>query len=196
MRMRRIEAPARMRSEEVLAGAIEDVVVRHAAHADLIIMERPSDSFSREGLEAVLFKSGRPVLLAPPDWRGDAIGRRILVTWSQSREATRAVADAAAFLEEAEAVTIVSVETNARLNVPQPLGSEIAAHLIRRGVATHARLIESHSRREEAAFVDEASATGADLIVMGASSRSQLRRLLKADSRGAAGAPIPLFLSR
>lgn len=196
-RVRCFEAPARMRSEEVLAGACGDVVARHAAYADLIVMEQPGVGFAREALEAVLYKSGRPVLLAPADWRGRALGRRILVVWSPKREAARAVADAAAFLEEAESVAIVSFEPRARFNANLPSEAELIAHLIRRGVAAHARRIERAGRRRtHEAILDEARAIGADLVVQGAYSRFGPWGPLDCVSRERTDLRLPLFLSR
>lgn len=196
-RMRKFDPPGEMRSVETFTGAIEDTVAYNALHADLVIMERSNDPLNGAVQEAVLFKSGRPLLLAPTDWRGGRIGRRILVAWSAKREAARALADAAPLLEGAEQVAVVTVDAKPPFGASSPPGVDIAAHLARRGVDVDLRHVDGLGRAAEDALIDEARAIDADLIVMGGYGHSRLRQFVFGGVTRALmeRAPLPLFLS-
>src|SRR5690606_24195400 len=64
------------------------------------------DGFS----EHVVFSVGRPVLVLPPNYGQDMIGQRILLCWDGSREAARALADAAPFLQIAADIVTLTVQ--------------------------------------------------------------------------------------
>jgi nucleotide-binding universal stress UspA family protein len=79
---------------------------------DLIIAPRPQN-FTRELVASFvpgefLLKSGAPTLIVPDDWTYQLIGRKIVIAWNASREATRAVHDAMPFLEAADKVVVFS----------------------------------------------------------------------------------------
>ena len=70
-----------------------------AGGADLVVVGQTSPG-AAEGSAAVhpeslIFGSGRPVLVVPHSGPVEVIGERVLVAWNGSREAARAVADAA-----------------------------------------------------------------------------------------------------
>lgn len=60
-------------------------------------------------VEKVVVNSGRPVLVIPYAGEFPHIGERILVGWNGTREAARALHDAMPFLEEAQAVRLLSI---------------------------------------------------------------------------------------
>jgi nucleotide-binding universal stress UspA family protein len=141
---------------------------RLARCADLTVMRRlakmDDDAVRSELFQSALFSSGRPVLLAPPDWQGST-GRRLLVAWSGKRESARALADAAPFIESADHVTIVTAATH-----PSPEGAsgeDVAAHLARHGVKADVKLVAPKSGEEADALLEAARVAQADLIVMG-----------------------------
>jgi nucleotide-binding universal stress UspA family protein len=98
--------------------------------ADLCVLPRPTNETgaARSLAEGILFGSGRPVLLVPPKYSGDAAFRRILIGWDGSARAARAVGDAQRFLVEAEHVQIVCVAEEAKGTVA---GADLAARLSR-----------------------------------------------------------------
>jgi hypothetical protein len=57
---------------------------------------------------AVILGGGRPVLVVPNDGLALASARRILVAWSDTREASRAAFDALPLLQQADAVKVVT----------------------------------------------------------------------------------------
>jgi nucleotide-binding universal stress UspA family protein len=182
-------------------GASRIVIGSRARHADITIVGRPTKTNSEGGhalVEGALFNSGRPALVAPPDWKCREIGRRVLVCWKPTREAARALADADDFLVNANQVTVVTVDAKPSEDGygPSP-GADIAAHLARRGVKVDLANLDSLGRDETRAIQDQALALDADLIVMGGYGHSRLgefifggvtRDMLRTSS-------VPLFLA-
>ena len=157
-------------------GAARDLLVEHGRYADLIIIGQPDpeqDGARPQGFPGELaLASGRPLLTIPYAGRHDDLGRRALVAWNASREATRAVHDALPLLRAAESVVVLAVDPPEQGHIP---GADIAAHLAHHGVHVEAR----HSVAPDIEVGDEllnmASDLGSDLIVMGAYGRSRLR---------------------
>src|SRR5258707_11652281 len=79
---------------------------------DLIVLGRPGRAPQdprMPPLEAALFESGRPVLIAPAS-APQVIGANVLVAWNGSTEQTRTTAFAMPLLREAKEVTVLSGE--------------------------------------------------------------------------------------
>ena len=86
---------------------VPDLLVEYARLRDLTIMPESND---RWYAEAVIFGSGRPILVLPqnPRSRPFEIGT-VAVAWDFSRAAARAVSDAIPLLEKAKKVRVVTV---------------------------------------------------------------------------------------
>jgi nucleotide-binding universal stress UspA family protein len=172
-----------LRSAEALSRDLGRVAAVHARYADVAVMARPSEGsgveLREEIIEGVLFHSGRPALIAPPGWKGGSVGKRVVVAWDASREATRALSEADDLLEQAEAVTVVTVDAKPKMfgHGDQP-GANIAAHLARRGLPAKVQNVDSMGRSASQAILEEAVALNADLIVMGGYAHSRLRELV------------------
>lgn len=172
-----------MRAAEALSRDLGRVAAVHARYADVAVMTRPDDGVGQELreeiIEGVLFHSGRPALIAPPDWKGDTIGKRVVVAWDASREATRALSEADDLLEFAEAVTVVTVDAKPKMfgHGDQP-GANIAGHLKRRGLPAEVKNIDSGGRPAALSILEEANRLNADLLVMGGYAHSRLRELV------------------
>ncbi len=166
-----------MLSEASLAGS--DAAMQ-ARHADLTIMLRPGGTAPSDWrtlvFEGVLFGAGRPVLLVPPNWRNARIGRNVVVAWNGKREAARALADAAPLLENADTVTVLTVDARPSADGvgPSP-GVDIAAHLARRGLKVEVRNLDGLGRDADEVLIEAATGVNADLLVMGGYGRSRLR---------------------
>ena len=182
-RLGQFERAIELRSAEALSRDLGRVAAVHARYADVAIMTRPSDGVGgelrEEIIEGVLFHSGRPALIAPPNWKGQSIGKRVVVAWDASREATRALSEAQSILDRAEQVTIVTVDAKPKMfgHGDQP-GANIAAHLSRRGLPAEVRNVDSMGRSAALAILEEAGALQADLVVMGGYAHSRLRELV------------------
>ncbi|MGD9979999.1 MAG: universal stress protein [Hyphomonadaceae bacterium] len=172
-----------LRNAEALSRDLGRVAAVHARYADVTVMTRPFEGagaeLREEIIEGVLFHSGRPALVAPPGWSGTGIGKRVVVAWDASREATRALSEADDILEFAEAVTVLTVDAKPKMFGHGDLpGANIVAHLARRGLPAEVRNVDSMGRSVSLAILDEANALGADLIVMGGYAHSRLRELV------------------
>ena len=183
MRMKQIGRPYELRTAEALSRDLGRVAAVHARYADVAVLARPQQGaggdLREEIVEGVLFHSGRPALIAPPDWKGTSIGKRVVVAWDASREATRALSEADDLLCFADAVTVVTVDAKPKMfgHGDQP-GANIAAHLSRRGLPATVRNVDSAGRAPALAILEEASALDADLVVMGAYAHSRIRELV------------------
>jgi nucleotide-binding universal stress UspA family protein len=163
-------------------GAAKPVIGMRARHSDVTIVGRPSGisaDADQTILEAALFSSGRPVIIVPPGWKKSVIGRSVLVGWKPTREAARALGDAAHLLAAAENVSVVTVDARPSEDAygPRP-GLDISAHLARRGCKTQLTNIDSMGRTEATAIFDQAKAVNADLIVMGGFGHSRLSEIV------------------
>ncbi|HET9230515.1 MAG TPA: universal stress protein [Vitreimonas sp.] len=182
-RLKQFERGYELRNAEALSRDLGRVAAVHARYADVAIMTRPGDGpgseLREEIIEGVLFHSGRPALIAPPGWSGTGIGKRVVVAWDASREATRALSEADDLLEFAEAVTVLTVDAKPKMfgHGDQP-GANIAGHLSRRGLPAEVRNVDSMGRSASIAILEEAKTLGADLVVMGGYAHSRLRELV------------------
>ena len=124
--------------------------------------------------EALLFESGRPLLLVS-DEIPETIGRRILVAWNGSTESARALSAARPLLATCEAVQVLAVEGGL---VSGPDAEFITAHLRASGFKAQAKTRDRSGTTVGQVIVSEAQDFGADLIIKGAFTHSRLRQLV------------------
>lgn len=139
---------------------------------------------SQEGLlterqlaEALLFRSGRPILVVPrSDQRGFRCNR-IVVAWDYSAPAARAVADALPLLGRAEDVLFLTVGDDKSFGT-NLVRDDVVQALGHRGVQARAE----ERRREGGKIGDVLQAIAlqeqADLLVMGAFGHSRLTEFI------------------
>lgn len=120
-------------------------------------------------VEEVLQESGRPVLVVPYVGHYPGVGRRVLIAWTGSREAARAVNDALPFLEAAEDVTLLSVQqppsSGPGLGGPSP---DVVEHLRAHGVEARYDKAFTGDLAVVHTVLNRAAEAAADLMVMGA----------------------------
>ena len=163
---------------------------------DLICVARPLPGAavpSMSALEAALFESGRPILIAPPA-PPDKLGEVVVVAWNGSTETARTIAMAMPFLAGAEAVVVLSVEDGM---VPGPSGGEVAQGLVRNGIAARTHQVKSGERAVGAAILEECKTLGADLLLKGAYTHSRLRQMIfgGATSHILGAAELPVIMA-
>jgi nucleotide-binding universal stress UspA family protein len=123
------------------SGYPGEVAAVHGRYADLIIVGQldPNDAQApliKPRPEEVALLAGRPVLVLPYVGKFEQIGRRVLVAWDASREATRAVNDAMPLLAGASSVTVIAIDPEqSRERHGEVPGAHIALHLARHGVS-------------------------------------------------------------
>ncbi len=176
----------------------EDEVTAHRGRlADLIVVSRPTeetDVASRMTLNAAIRETGRPVLVVPP---GEAKmpGKRVAIAWNGSAEASRAVRLAMTFVESAEEVVILTAEGG---SIRAAAASELAAYLAWHGIKAEARNIHIADRSGGEEILQECSALGADLLMMGAYTQSRVRQMIMGGvtRHVLAAAELPVVLAR
>jgi nucleotide-binding universal stress UspA family protein len=160
-----------------VTGREEDLIAQQARLADLTVVPHPEaddEASSSDALHAVLFDSGRPVLIAP-HVAPASIGARIALAWNGTAESAASVQAALPWMEHADAVRIFSAEEYQRRGpAAQELASYLALHGVRAEITTF-RPIERDVGKGLLAAVAE---YGADLLAMGAYSHSRLRQLI------------------
>jgi nucleotide-binding universal stress UspA family protein len=150
----------------------------HGRVFDVIVLGRPSrdpQGPRMTTLEAALFESGRPVLIAPPLPRAQ-MGTNVLVAWNCSTEQARATAFAMPILRRAQRVAVLTVEGGAA--VPGPTGEQLCRYLQLNGVPAKPLTVGLGGRLTGEAILTHANALGCDLLIKGAYTQSRLRQLI------------------
>ncbi len=163
-------------SYAAVTGREEDIVAQQARLADLTIVPHPEsgdDVSSSDALHAVLFDSGRPVMIAPHQPPA-AVGTRVCVAWNGTAESASAVTAALPWLKRAAAVRVLTAEGYQRRG---PAAQDLAEYLALHGVSTDIAAFQSDGT-VGGGLLKAASDFGADLLCMGAYSHSRLRQLI------------------
>lgn len=169
-------------------------VEQHARYADLTVIGQ-APAGGADHLSALLLKVGRPLLAIPRFGRFASVGKRVLVAWNGSREATRAVFDALPLLKGAERVTVMTLD--AEESGPWAPGDDISLALARHGVAVETVPSASGGIDPGNALLSRVADLGADMLVMGGFGHSPLReRVLGGVTRSILGhMTVPVFMS-
>ena len=156
----------------------------HARYVDLTILgqldpDGGDTELIRPRPELVALASGRPILAVPYAGQFETVGRRVLIGWNATREATRAVNDAMPLLAGADVVTVLTIDAREGPDAHGELpGADISLHLTRHGVkATIERTVSAGVPAGEV-LLSRAADLGADLLVIGAYGHSRMRELL------------------
>jgi nucleotide-binding universal stress UspA family protein len=185
------------------------VAAHYCRYADLVVLgqhEGERAHVPEDFAAQVLLQSGRPVLLVPSSGRFGEVGRRVLVSWNASREATRALHDALPLLRGADAVLVLAFQAPSRGPAPARTesGPNIVRHLAAHGISAEYEPAYVKGSTVEASGVDvlstmlNASAEfRADLVVMGGRGRSGLPfpRAARSTRRSLASMTAPVLLS-
>ena len=167
----------------VAEGSQADVAL-HARYVDLTILgqldpDRGDVELIRPRPEQVTLASGRPILVIPYAGQFETVGRRVLIGWNASREATRAVNDAMPLLMAANIVTVLTIDAREGPDAHGELpGADISLHLARHGVKAEIERTVSAGIAPGEVLLSRAADLGADLLVIGAYGHSRVRELL------------------
>jgi len=163
---------------------------------DLIVVGRPgADAHDprQATLEAALFESGRPILIAPPR-APEVIGRTVVISWNASTETARTLSDAMPFLRLADRVIVLSVSASL---VPGPSAERLVAALKWHGLPVELKVNTDTTKPGGRTILMEATKLGADLLIKGGYTQSRLRQMIfgGATSQILAEADIPVFMA-
>ena len=160
-----------------VVGREEDLVAPQARLADLTVVPHPEageDVSSSDALHAVLFDSGRPVLIAPQK-APISIGTRVCLAWNGTAESAASALAALPWMQRADGVRILTAEGYQRRG---PGAQELAAYLALHGVDAEITTFGPVDREVGAGLLAAAREFGCDLLSMGAYSHSRLRQLI------------------
>ncbi len=158
-----------------MVGAEEEILVRRGRLADLVVVARPTSQVEAPAavtFNTAVFESGRPVLVAPVE-PPRSLGKRVAISWNGSAEAARAVSAALPLMSRADAVSILSVDTD---NAEEADTDGLAEYLAWHGIRAERRAISRDEGSVGATIV--AACADADLLVMGAYTHSRWRELI------------------
>jgi nucleotide-binding universal stress UspA family protein len=160
-----------------VTGREEDLVAQQARLADVTIVPHPDaaeDVSSSDALHAVLFDSGRPVLISPRE-APTTIGTRVCLAWNGTAESAASAWAALPWMQRAEAVRILSADGYQRRG---PAAPELAAYLALHGIRADIEMFPSVGNSVGAGLLAAARRFDCDLLSMGAYSHSRLRQLI------------------
>jgi nucleotide-binding universal stress UspA family protein len=144
---------------------------------DAIVLGRPDTARGRPSMmtiEAGLFETGRPILIAPPS-PPRSIGENVLVAWNCSTEQAHTTALAMPVLKKAKRVAVLTVKGG---TVPGPSGEQACGYLKRHGINAEQLTVSPDGRSTGEAILAQAAALGCDLVVKGAYTQSRLRQMI------------------
>lgn len=177
-------------------GPTDDYVGHRGRLFDISVVGRPmpgATTPTMHTLEAALFETGRPILIAPPS-TPTVIGETVAIAWNGSTETARTIAFAKSFLERAKKVVVVSIE---EASVPGPSGTEIARYLEHNDIEASVVDAKANGRNPGQAMLEESMDQGADLMIKGAYTNSRLRQMIFGGATNyiLSNTEIPVFMS-
>lgn len=165
------------RAVSALPGEATAIVGAAARLYDLTIVEQPEfsrDTFDNNLAQEILFQSGGPVLFIPYTFKGTLQAKRVGICWDGSRLAARAVRDAMPLLEQATAITIITI--NEDKDVPADASApHLIRYLARLNVPTNISGVKAERANTQSSILSLAADESLDLLVMGGYGHSRLK---------------------
>ncbi len=153
-------------------------IIESARAADLVIMARDDPDTGRfdhyDVQSEVIRTCGRPVLVVPPDYDGPDVGSSVLIGWSATREATRAVHDMIEVADDDATATVLCVNGGDKDELADHGSNDLAVMLDRHGLKTSIIHRDKGSEGIADVLMHQAFETGADMIVTGAFGHSRV----------------------
>jgi nucleotide-binding universal stress UspA family protein len=172
------DAPAHPSTSFRSVTGREHEVVSYAARLSDLTVVPHADSgeevSSSEALHAVLFDSGRPVVIAPKV-SPSVIGRRVCIAWNGTGESASAVLSILPWAQEAEAVCVLHSDDYQRRG---PTAADLLGYLALHGIHAELQTFRAIDKDVGAGLLAGCAKFGADLLGMGAYSHSRLRQLI------------------
>ena len=173
-----------VRNQQRLEGsAAADIAANIAAHARLrdlsIVPVKPYDARSEKIVEALIFSSGRPILICPEEFVADlavAFGD-VTIAWDHTAPAARAVADALPILQAAANVHVITA-TDTMTPAELDSGAALVNHLEEHGIKATFETVKIDGSSIGKVFEGYVKTHAIDLLVMGAYRHSRLNKFV------------------
>jgi nucleotide-binding universal stress UspA family protein len=171
---------AQSRTGKVPADQVAAILAEHARFSDLTLVPvKPHDSRTESIVEALLFESGRPLLLCPED-RAEELRpefENVVIAWDHSARAARAVGDALPIIQAATSVRVVTVADDTTDAITQS-GMSLVHHLREHGVYASFETVKGNGSSIGKVLGSWANSHAIDAIVMGAYHHSRLNEIV------------------
>jgi nucleotide-binding universal stress UspA family protein len=168
------------RLEKFAAADIPENLARCARVKDLTIVPvKADDGRSEKIVEALIFESGRPILICPEELASGlsvAFGD-VAIAWDHTAPAARAVADALPLLQAAATVRIFTATDN-KTAAEQESGAALAGHLAEHGIKATFETVKINGSSVGKVFEAYVRTNAIDLLVMGAYRHSRLSEIV------------------
>ncbi|MGJ8623091.1 MAG: universal stress protein [Yoonia sp.] len=169
--------PAEWRKINSENGFLADSIIASARHADLVIMAQEQDDGELLQLnslhERVIRECGRPVLVIPRNYTAKTLGQNIVLGWSETREATRAMHDLLAVAAPGAKINVLRIGKPPSNTLADHATNDLAAALARHG--PQVTVVHRDKDGEKIADIlnKEAFDMGADMMATGAFGHSR-----------------------
>ncbi len=151
--------------------------VEHARYADLVLMSQADPDHDRADQadiqREVIMGCGCPVIVLPNAGTFDRFGEKVMIGWSATREAARAVHDAIPFMQGGEATVMWVSHAQGDTRHLASTAEAVANSLRRHDIDAHVAHWQNSSVAIGDALLNEAYESGADMIVSGAFGHSR-----------------------
>ncbi|GBR06614.1 universal stress protein [Gluconobacter cerinus] len=164
-------------SLEVLDGTEHDALTWRSRLADMTLVPNlisATDPRASETLHAILFDSGRPLVIAPPI-APKTVGSRIAIAWNGTPESSLALRCILPWAHTAEGVQVLTCQEYQRRG---PTGDDVVRYLRLHGISATTRACDPINKDVGAGLLKGAEDFGADMLSMGAYSHSRLRQMI------------------
>jgi len=178
-------------------GDTRETVAAESQGARLIVLGRAPRRYyedSKAAFQAALMDAKAPVVLAP-ETAPAAVGRHVAVAWKRSAASGKAIEAAMPILLKAERVSIlIGTEDGDQQSLPNALLAALKKH----GIPAEVVRFELDGQTIGEALLTEATARGADLLVMGAYTHGRMEEAMfgGATRELIADATLPVLLHR
>lgn len=160
-----------------VTGETAKVIEAEAAQADLIVIghgSRRNQADAKQAVHVALFVSQLTTLLVPASIPL-SLGRNIAIAWKASDAANRSIEAALPLLLRAERVSVL-IETDDGDRKAAP--DDLLGKLQKAGIAAQVNRFQAQGQPIGHALLAQAHAADADLLVMGAYTRSRLAEFI------------------
>lgn len=177
---------ARTRSEDFVSewrllkaetSSAADRMIESAHAADLVVMPAQMTSTARSdqanAQARVIQRGGRPVIVVPSEFSGEMSLSRIVLGWSNTREASRAAHDMTRIAAEGARIDIVRVDGGRMDEMSDAVAIELAQALDRHGLLAKVVHRDRAGSSVSEVLQQHALEQGADLICAGAFGHSR-----------------------
>jgi nucleotide-binding universal stress UspA family protein len=177
-------------------SSLQERLIGQARTSDVIILPRATHylALTKDLIDTMLFKSGRPVIAVPSDWGQGARFNKVMVAWDGGARAARAVGDAMPLLRRSDEAEILCVAPDTSKLIA---GADLATHLARHCKKVVLTNLPTQHGDVAKTLRAHAAIHKADLLVMGAYAHPRLLEMVLGGVTNdlLAESEFPLFMS-